>query len=166
LINVLLALGATFLVLHIAELWRPGDVRFKLLTLFVLGALPVFYKTFSQFWGQPYIAFFLTLAMLALAWLPGFAAHLRARGARLLRLYTHGAVIPAGAVLGLAGAVRVIAPAAGALVVVYFLTRAGKRSIPLALCYFFVGGTGHLCIVASLVGCAGRRLQRVAQDHC
>jgi hypothetical protein len=63
LINVLLALGATFLVLDIAELWRPGDVRFKLLTLFVLGALPVFYKTFSQFWGQPYVAFFSTLAI-------------------------------------------------------------------------------------------------------
>lgn len=60
-INVLLALGTTFLLLLIADLWRPGDVRFKLLSLFFLGALPVFYKTFSQFWGQPYVAFFATL---------------------------------------------------------------------------------------------------------
>jgi 4-amino-4-deoxy-L-arabinose transferase-like glycosyltransferase len=61
-LNILLSLGCTFFVLKIAHLWRPDNPRFKLLALFFLGALPVYYKTFAQFWGQPYVTFFAVLA--------------------------------------------------------------------------------------------------------
>ena len=62
-LNVLLSIGTTFFLIRIAQLWFPDNIQFRLLSLFFLGILPVYYKTFSQFWGQPYVAFFSTLAI-------------------------------------------------------------------------------------------------------
>lgn len=61
-INIFLSIGTTFLVLKIAHLWQPDNAKFKIITLVMLGSLPVYYKTFSQFWGQPYVAFFSVLS--------------------------------------------------------------------------------------------------------
>ena len=76
------------------------------------------------------------LLVLALARIPGLAHYWRAKLATISKRYFHPAMIPAGIVFGLAGALRVIAPAAGALVAVHQLWRVRQRGIPLLLAYF------------------------------
>ncbi|MBN2502561.1 MAG: hypothetical protein JXB38_17405 [Anaerolineales bacterium] len=62
-VNLLLSVGLTFLLLHIAELLHPGDRILKLTTLALLAVLSVYYKTFAQVRGEPYVAFFTILAI-------------------------------------------------------------------------------------------------------
>jgi len=58
LINFILSLGATFLLIRIGEIVRPGDRFFKVSSLALLGVMTVYYKTFSQVRGEPYLLFF------------------------------------------------------------------------------------------------------------
>lgn len=61
-INILLSIGTTFLLVKISHTTHPENRYFKFSTLLFLGLLPVYYKTFSQFRGEPYVAFFAMLA--------------------------------------------------------------------------------------------------------
>lgn len=61
LMNVPLSLGITGLLLIICQLLRPHDRLYKLAALGILGSLPVYYKTFAQFRGETYLAFFIIL---------------------------------------------------------------------------------------------------------
>jgi 4-amino-4-deoxy-L-arabinose transferase-like glycosyltransferase len=62
-INFLLSIGATILLLRIAEQIKPGNRFFKLSMLSMLALLTVYYKTFSQVRGEPYVVFFILLAI-------------------------------------------------------------------------------------------------------
>ena len=59
-INVLLSLGITVVFLRISELLKPNDRWYKLSALLLLGVETVYYRTFSQVRGEPYVAFFVT----------------------------------------------------------------------------------------------------------
>jgi hypothetical protein len=60
-INYLLSLGITFLLWRTADLLRPGNAPLKLSILVTFGLLTVYYRTFSQARGEPYVAFFACL---------------------------------------------------------------------------------------------------------
>ncbi len=62
-INILLSIGTTILLLLIAEAIRPGNRFYKLSVLLVLANLTVYYKTFAQVRGEPYVVFFLVLSV-------------------------------------------------------------------------------------------------------
>ena len=62
-INVFLSLGTTYLFLLIADRLRPGKANFKPIGLGLFGLLTVYYKTFAQVRGEPYVAFFCLLAV-------------------------------------------------------------------------------------------------------
>ena len=53
LLNVVYSVGVTLLLLKIAELLHPGHPWFKTLSLFLLGMLPVYYKTFAFVRAEP-----------------------------------------------------------------------------------------------------------------
>ncbi len=65
-INVLLSLGTTYLFLLIADKLRPGRRNFKFVALGLFGLLTVYYKTFAQVRGEPYVLFFYFLAIYVL----------------------------------------------------------------------------------------------------
>ena len=60
-LNVLLSIGTTLLLLLLAQLLKPGNRTFKLSALILLANLTVYYKTFAQVRGEPYVVFFTTL---------------------------------------------------------------------------------------------------------
>lgn len=62
-INFFLSLAITILLWKIAERLKPGSESFKVSTLALLGILTVYYKTFSQARGEPYVAFFIVLVL-------------------------------------------------------------------------------------------------------
>ena len=62
-LNVLLSIGTTILLLMIAEQIKPGNRFFKISILAMLALLTVYYKTFSQVRGEPYVVFFITLSI-------------------------------------------------------------------------------------------------------
>ena len=62
-INVLLSIGTTLLLLMIAEQIKPGNRFFKISALSMLALLTVYYKTFSQVRGEPYVVFFIALSI-------------------------------------------------------------------------------------------------------
>jgi 4-amino-4-deoxy-L-arabinose transferase-like glycosyltransferase len=62
-INVLLSIGTTLLLLMIAEQIKPGNRFFKISALMMLALLTVYYKTFSQVRGEPYLVFFIALSI-------------------------------------------------------------------------------------------------------
>jgi hypothetical protein len=57
-INLLLSIIITVFLIKIADLIRPKDQHFKIAVLIMFGLLTVYYKTFSQVRGEPYVAFF------------------------------------------------------------------------------------------------------------
>lgn len=59
--NGIAVLGITYLLLLIAAILRPQDHRFKILTLLVIGSLPVFYKSLVFHRGEPFVALFTLL---------------------------------------------------------------------------------------------------------
>jgi hypothetical protein len=63
-INVFLSIGLSVILWKISELLRPGSETFKISLFAVLGVLTVYYRTFSQARGEPYVAFFICLASL------------------------------------------------------------------------------------------------------
>jgi len=62
-INFLLSIGTTILLLMIAEQIKPGNRFFKISALSMLALLTVYYKTFSQVRGEPYVVFFIALSI-------------------------------------------------------------------------------------------------------
>ena len=62
-INLLLSIGVTLLLLMIAEQIKPGNRFFKISALAMLALLTVYYKTFSQVRGEPYVVFFILLSI-------------------------------------------------------------------------------------------------------
>lgn len=65
-INVLLSLGTTYLLLGICTRLRPESRTFRLSTLALLGTLTVYYKTFAQVRGEPYVVLFTAWALFLL----------------------------------------------------------------------------------------------------
>ncbi|HEY9151971.1 MAG TPA: hypothetical protein VIN60_03730 [Anaerolineales bacterium] len=62
-LNVLLSIGTTLLLLMIAGQIKPGNRFFKISALMMLALLTVYYKTFSQVRGEPYVVFFIALSI-------------------------------------------------------------------------------------------------------
>lgn len=60
-LNIFLSLGITILLWKIAETLKPGSETFKISLFAMLEVLTVYYKTFSQARGEPYVAFFVAL---------------------------------------------------------------------------------------------------------
>jgi hypothetical protein len=90
LVNVLLSLALTYALLRLCDVSFPGRTRVKVVALGVLGMLPVYYKSFSQMRGEPYVA---CLAVIAAV----LAVQIFVRGRT-----TAGNVALLGASLGLA----------------------------------------------------------------
>ena len=66
-INVILSLGVTFLIIKIAEVVRPGNRFLKISSLALLGVMTVYYKTFAQVRGEPYVVLFAVWAIYLLS---------------------------------------------------------------------------------------------------
>jgi hypothetical protein len=62
-INLFLSIGISVVLWKLAERMRPGNQFLKISMLAVLGILTVYYRTFSQARAEPYVAFFLILAI-------------------------------------------------------------------------------------------------------
>ncbi len=62
-INLLLSIVITVFLIKTADLIRPKDQHFKIAILIMFGILTVYYKTFSQIRGEPYVAFFEVLSI-------------------------------------------------------------------------------------------------------
>ncbi len=62
-LNVLLSIGTTLLLLVISQWIRPDNRYYKLSVLLLLANLTVYYKTFAQVRGEPYVVFFATLSV-------------------------------------------------------------------------------------------------------
>ena len=62
-LNFLMSIGITVTLWKIAGLLKPGSESLKISMLAMLGILTVYYKTFSQARGEPYVAFFFCLVM-------------------------------------------------------------------------------------------------------
>jgi hypothetical protein len=67
LINLALSIGITILFIKIAESLRPGNRFLKISSLALLGVMTVYYKTFAQVRGEPYVAFFTIWAIYLVA---------------------------------------------------------------------------------------------------
>ena len=63
-LNLLLSIGTTILLLAIARQLRPDDRPFRLSILILLANLTVYYKTFAQVRGEPYVVFFTVLSII------------------------------------------------------------------------------------------------------
>jgi hypothetical protein len=59
--NLLLSLGISVLIWQITSLLRPGSVSLKVSVFALLALLTVYYRTFSQMRGEPYVAFSIVL---------------------------------------------------------------------------------------------------------
>jgi 4-amino-4-deoxy-L-arabinose transferase-like glycosyltransferase len=66
LLNVVYSIAACWLLLHLAERLAPGSVAVKRTALFLVGMVPVYYKTFAFVRPEPLLTA-LTLAVLAAA---------------------------------------------------------------------------------------------------
>ena len=122
-VNIFLSLGLTYSLLRIGEQIFPGRTRFKLLALGLLGLMPVYYKTFAQERGEPYVTF---LAVLAIDLTLRIFVY-RTAGRR--------AIIALGSVLGLAVLARqwgfFLFPAIGLLVlfIMFVQRQAWKKNL-------------------------------------
>jgi len=67
LLNFLLSLGVTFLFLMIGEVVRPGNRFWSASALLLLGVMTVYYKTFAQVRGEPYVVLFTVWGLYVLA---------------------------------------------------------------------------------------------------
>ncbi len=66
-INLFFSIGITLLFIKIAETVRPDNRFLKISALALLGVMTVYYKTFSQVRGEPYVAFFTIWAIYLIA---------------------------------------------------------------------------------------------------
>jgi len=65
--NFFLSLGVTFLFLKIGEAVRPGNHFWRASALLLLGVMTVYYKTFAQVRGEPYVVLFAVWGLYLLA---------------------------------------------------------------------------------------------------
>ena len=142
-INFLLSIAITVLLWKLAGRLKPGSESFKVSSLALLGILTVYYKTFSQARGEPYVAFFVVLAAyLVLTYLQ-----------RLERLtWKDGAAL--GVVLGLLVLSRqwgfMLFPALGVLLALVLLkhwrlrARVARFALSALVVAFAVGGWFYL----------------------
>src|SRR5262249_46557320 len=56
--NILVSLGITFYLLKICGILCPNNIRFKLISLALLGMLPVYYKTLAFVRGEQFVVLF------------------------------------------------------------------------------------------------------------
>ncbi len=139
-VNILLSLGLTYSLLRICEQIFPGHTRFKLLALGLLGLMPVYYKTFAQERGEPYVT---CLAVLAVDLTLRIFVYTPALWVRPVgRTAGRGAIIALGIVLGLAVLARqwgfFLFPAIGLLVLfVIFVQRQPWKKNLLSLAAIF-----------------------------
>jgi hypothetical protein len=61
--NFLLSLGLTYNLLKISAALQPPGKGLKIAALALLGMLPVYYKSFVQLRGEPFVAFFVVCAV-------------------------------------------------------------------------------------------------------
>lgn len=66
-INFILSLGVTLLFIKIAEVVRPDNRFLKISSLALLGIMTVYYRTFAQVRGEPYVVFFTVWAIYLLS---------------------------------------------------------------------------------------------------
>lgn len=62
-INLFLSIGITILLIKISEQLSPGNYYLKISTLSLLSILTVYYKTFAQVRGEPYVGFFTAVSI-------------------------------------------------------------------------------------------------------
>jgi hypothetical protein len=108
LVNLLLSIWITLLVLKISSLIAPGNDHFKITSLALIGILPVYYKTFAQVRGEPYVVFFTLLLVYQIVarlkqvdfnpWRSGIVVGITMGGLALSRQWGM-LVLPAAAVL-------------------------------------------------------------------
>lgn len=55
--NILLSVALSIYLVRLAGLVRPGSTSFRVMSLFLLGMLPVFHRTFAYLRGEPFLAF-------------------------------------------------------------------------------------------------------------
>jgi hypothetical protein len=65
-VNIPLSIGITLLLWQITSLLRPGSVTLKISVLALLALMTVYFRTFSQPRGEPYVAFSICLVALLL----------------------------------------------------------------------------------------------------
>ena len=63
LLNVALSVGLTFYLVKTCDLVGPGKLHLKIVSLGLLGLLPVYYRTFAYVRGEPFVAFFAVFAV-------------------------------------------------------------------------------------------------------
>src|SRR3990172_7114392 len=142
--NFLLSLGVTFLFLKIGEAVRPGNRFWKASALLLLGVVTVYYKTFAQVRGEPYVVLLTVWGLYLLARIVMRPDRLRPRVA-----------VGLGVILGLLGLSRqwglMLFPAIVALMILVWAldhvhrvrivkTLAASLAIALAICgWFYVG---------------------------
>ena len=61
-LNVMLSIATLYFVLLICNATRPGNRFYKISMLALISVLTVYYKTFSQVRGEPYVIFFVVLS--------------------------------------------------------------------------------------------------------
>jgi len=61
-LNVLLSVTTLYFVLLICNYIKPGNRFYKISTLALISVLTVYYKTFSQVRGEPYVVFFVVVS--------------------------------------------------------------------------------------------------------
>ncbi len=144
LLNFLLSLGVTFLFLKIGEAVRPGNRFWGASALLLLGVMTVYYKTFAQVRGEPYVVLFTVWGL-----------YLMARIVMQPDRVAAGTAVGLGVILGLLGLSRqwglMLFPAILALMILVWaldsLYRArivkalvASLAIALALCgWFYLG---------------------------
>lgn len=68
LLNVLYSLVVSFLLLKICSLLRPGDQRFKLFSLLLLGMMTVYYRLYAFVRAEPLMLAVIMACLYALLW--------------------------------------------------------------------------------------------------
>lgn len=63
LFNVFLGIAIILLLVQICEFIRPVNWMYKISCLTMLGVMPVYYRTFSQIRGEPYVVFFVVVTV-------------------------------------------------------------------------------------------------------
>jgi hypothetical protein len=66
-LNFLISLGVTFLILKTGDTIRPGNRFWRVSALLLLGMMTVYYKTFAQVRGEPFVVLFTMWALYLMA---------------------------------------------------------------------------------------------------
>lgn len=137
-LNWAFSVGLILYLLKTCELMRPGNAQFKALTLFFLGSLPIYYKSFTFIRGEPMMAFLVVVAVYSFLFMT------------LQEDYSRKRIVYLGVVLGLAVLARqwafFVFPAFFLFVLFSWSWRSGRENR--LLLKALVGST----IIAALIG--------------